>query len=332
MNRTMYLIVGSSFLAALSVFSAQRSVPEAVPAHSPRSVKVVVLVNGIELTERDLRNEMQELFPFYQVHGGRIPAKAEPEIRSKAFDRLVLTELLFQEAKRRKLQISSLAVAARTDKLRNQFRTRGEFDRVVAAQFGSEAEFQKKVLRALMVEKLWDQEVVRPSRVSEADARSHYAQNRNLYVRPESVRLQTISFQFPEKATPAERNPARTRAEEILPQAKAAQTLQAFGALAERYSSDDWRVMSGDHGWVHRGTLEPELEVAFRMKPGETSGIIASRTGFHILRVNDYRKQTQLSYAEVRERVRKSLEAERLKQRREKLEQALHRAAKIETP
>ncbi|MBI1738249.1 MAG: peptidylprolyl isomerase [Acidobacteria bacterium] len=332
MNRTLSLMAITSCLAAAPVFAAQRSAPEAVPAHAPRSAQVVALVNGIELTERDLRNEMQELFPFYQVHGGRVPAKAEPEIRSKALDRLVLTELLFQEAKRRKLQVSPLAVVARMDKLRKQFRTRSEFDRAVAAQFGSEAEFQKKVLRALMVEKLWDQEVVRPSRVSEADARSHYSQNRDHYVRPESVRLQTISFQFPEKATPAERNLARTRAEEILPQAKAAQTPQAFGALAERFSTDDWRVMNGDHGWVHRGTLEPELEIAFRMKPGETSGIITSRDGFHILRVSDYRKQAQLSYTEVREKVRKSLEEERLKQRREKLEQALRRTAKIETP
>ncbi|MBI1749330.1 MAG: peptidylprolyl isomerase [Acidobacteria bacterium] len=289
-------------------------------------------VNGVGLTERDLRREMEELFPYYRIHGGRVPAAAEPEIRQKAFDRLVLSELLYQEAQRRKLQISPVAVEARIEKVRRQFPSPAAFENAIQEQFGSQAEFHRQVRRTLLVETLWEQEVVRPSRVTEVQARRFYKQNSKRYMRPESVWLQTITFQFPEGATESERRFARNRAEEVLPQAQAAKTFEAFGALAERFSSDDWRVMRGDHGWVHRGTLEPELELAFRTKPGEISGIVASHAGFHILRVNGYRPETLLRYEEARAAVRKSYEDERLQKRRQQFEQELRSKSRIEKP
>ena len=63
-----------------------------------------------------------------------------------------------------------------------------------------------------------------------------------------------------------------------------------FGPLATRFSIDDGtRADEGDLGWFpyDAGALIwPEVEdVAFQLQPGETSGIIASPAGFHIVRV-----------------------------------------------
>lgn len=61
-----------------------------------------------------------------------------------------------------------------------------------------------------------------------------------------------------------------------------------FATLALAYSLDlSSRVAGGDLGWFPRGWLTvPEVEqAAFALQPGETSAVIQSALGFHIVRV-----------------------------------------------
>lgn len=70
-----------------------------------------------------------------------------------------------------------------------------------------------------------------------------------------------------------------------------------FSTLA--FQQDD--VLGGDLGWFPRGVLtQPEVEeVVFAMQPGETSGIIASSLGYHIINVIEREAEHPLS-AEAR--------------------------------
>jgi parvulin-like peptidyl-prolyl isomerase len=59
-----------------------------------------------------------------------------------------------------------------------------------------------------------------------------------------------------------------------------------FATVALNYSRDlSSRAAGGDLGWFPRGVLTvPEVEeAAFALQPGETSGIVASSLGFHIV-------------------------------------------------
>ncbi len=65
-----------------------------------------------------------------------------------------------------------------------------------------------------------------------------------------------------------------------------------MGPLAQANSIDEsTRADDGDLGWFARGTgaiLWPEVEAAaFALQPGETSGIVQSPVGFHIIRVTE---------------------------------------------
>jgi foldase protein PrsA len=64
-----------------------------------------------------------------------------------------------------------------------------------------------------------------------------------------------------------------------------------FATLAVQYSQDlSSRAAGGDLGWFPRGTLTvPEVENrAFQQQPGETSPVIASVLGFHIIRTLEH--------------------------------------------
>ncbi|MFO7914759.1 MAG: peptidylprolyl isomerase [Candidatus Krumholzibacteriales bacterium] len=61
---------------------------------------------------------------------------------------------------------------------------------------------------------------------------------------------------------------------------------RSFSYLANRYSADPDAGRGGDLGYLTRGNMIPELEEAvFSLEPGQVSGIIKSRFGYHILKL-----------------------------------------------
>lgn len=66
---------------------------------------------------------------------------------------------------------------------------------------------------------------------------------------------------------------------------------ESFSALAKRYSDDPGsRDKGGDLGYITTGMMVPEFEkTAFALKPGETSGIVKTPFGYHIIKLLDAR-------------------------------------------
>lgn len=63
-----------------------------------------------------------------------------------------------------------------------------------------------------------------------------------------------------------------------------------FVEIAKQSTEDGTREQGGDLGWFPRGRMDPEFEkAAFALKPGQTSGLVKSQFGFHIIRVDDRR-------------------------------------------
>src|SRR5690242_20980429 len=64
--------------------------------------KIAIRVNGTGLSELDVRREMVTIFPYATQHNG-FPKDMEPQIRKGAVEMIVFEELLYQDAKQRKL-------------------------------------------------------------------------------------------------------------------------------------------------------------------------------------------------------------------------------------
>ena len=125
---------------------------------------------------------------------------------------------------------------------------------------------------------------------------------------------------------------AKKRADEAYKQAKATKTDMEFGLLAEKISEDDYRVMMGDHKWIPRDQMPPEmLAPALKMKDGEMSGVIQVGQNYVIFRMNKHVPPGRTPFAEVKEPLRKELEKAKTEQLRTALDKRVHQGAKVET-
>jgi len=229
------VLLGSVAMSAQVASHASTATVSAPPVSMPPAVRPVARVNGAVLTDRDLQREIFTIFPYARQHGGGVPKELEPEIRKGALQMIIFEELVYQETQRRKMTISPARLSRAEADFRNQFPTAEDYKSFMQAEFkGSEQAMREKIRRSLLIEQFLNAEVNSKSTVSAAEAKAYYDKNPSIFEYPETFSIQTISFVPPEKATPAQVQEARKRAEETLPKAKATRSYEEFGLLAEK--------------------------------------------------------------------------------------------------
>lgn len=324
------LLVSCLPLAGQVASHAPTPIKQAIAAPVP-SDKPVARVNGTVLTDRDLLRQMLTLFPYARQHGGRFPKDVEPELRKKALREIEFEELAYQEALRRNMTVAPAKLQQAMVDFKKQFSSDAEFQAYLKQEHGTTQNLRAKVRRAILIDQLLRTEINQKSRFTNVQLRAFYDKNPERFRKPESVSLQTISIALPEKASADEKAAARKRAEEALRQAKATQNYEQFGMLAEKISEDDWRVMMGDHKWLHRGRMPAAVEkVVFSMKAGEVSGIIDTGDSFCIARVEAREDAKLVPFADVRLKLKKDLEDQKGNELRAALDARLRKTAKVE--
>jgi parvulin-like peptidyl-prolyl isomerase len=333
------ILISVFFILPVLAARAQTAAPPlATKAISPHntaqakpSAKVVARVNGTALTDADLQREMLAMFPYARQHGGKIPPAMEATVRMGALQMIEFEELVYQEAQRRKMQINPARLDYAMTEFRKQFDSEAKFrDFLMTELKGSRKTLRNRIQRSLLIDQLLDLEVTSKSSISETEVRSYYEKTPAEFHVAERVAIQTISVVIPDDATAKDEAVARRHAEDVLKQAKATKSYEEFGALAEKTSDDEWRVMMGDHGAVEDGKMPPPVaKIAFGMKPGQVSELIRAENSFCIVRLNSHEAAKQLPFEQVRAQIKKNLQARRVDQLRSALNRQLRKSAKV---
>jgi hypothetical protein len=292
----------------------------------------VARVNGAVLTDRDLLREMYTIFPYARVHNG-FPKAMEAGIRDGAMKMMIFEELVYQEAKRRNMSVPPARLARALAEFRRQFPSPEEYQQFVQVEFhGSPQLLRAKVERSLLIDKFLELEVTNKAVVSLAEAKAYFDEHPERFRVPESFSFQSISFLPPRNATAAQAKEARERAEAALRQAKATQSYEEFGLLAERISEDDFRVMMGDHKAAERSKLPPVVANALlAMQPGQVSDIIEfDANAYTILRLNAHIPAGMQKFETIEDGLREQLKKEKTEQLRSAVATKLSKNAKIE--
>lgn len=308
----------------------------ASPSPSTASVfdvgdKPVARVNGAILTDRDLLREMLQIFPYANQHGG-FPKAQEASIRQGALQMIIFEELVYQEARRRKLIVPALQIKQAETDFKKQFNSAQEYQRYLQVEMGgSEQRVRDKIKRSLLIEQMLKAEVENKDVVTLAEVRAYYDKNSAKFQVPESFAFQSISVMPPHNPSADQKKEGLKKATDALQQAKATKSYQEFGLVAEKISEDDFRVNMGDHKAVEKDKLPPQVLKAFAsMKPGQVSDLIQIEQAYTIIRLNAHVAVKKRPFEEVKTELRTELKKNKYEQLRGGLDKRLRATAKVE--
>lgn len=125
----------------------------------------------------------------------------------------------------------------------------------------------------------------------------------------EVVKASHILAKFSDNPTGEATEEQKAAAKKKIEEAKAKlDSGEKFEDVAKEYSDDATAQNGGDLGWFGKGRMVPEFEeAAFALKEGETSEIIESQYGYHIIKVTGTVEDFDKMDDEKKDEVRKAL-------------------------
>lgn len=147
-------------------------------------------------------------------------------------------------------------------------------------------------------------------------ARERYLADKAQYAVPEAIRVAHILFAV--NAEDEDKTDAimRARAEKVL---AALKNGGDFAALAREHSDDPGSKKHAGEllAWMEKGRLVPPFEAAaYALKPGELSGVVQTRFGYHIIRLIEHRDAMTRPFDEVKDQIVDKLRNDTLAQKR----------------
>ena len=136
--------------------------------------------------------------------------------------------------------------------------------------------------------------------VLDEDLRKYYAENISRYTTAEERRVRHILINAAKDAAPDVKQKAKARAEALLAEVRKAPA--SFAEVARKNSEDPGSAANGgDLEFFGRGAMvKPFEDAAFAMKPGETSAVIETDFGYHVLRLEAVRGGDKQPFEAVR--------------------------------
>jgi len=169
--------------------------------------------------------------------------------------------------------------------------------------------------KRVIVEAFLKKKVEESANIGDAELQEFYQKNQDKFTTGEQIRASHILVK-----TEAE-------AKEIQKQLQGG---AKFDELAKKHSIDGAAPKGGDLGWFGKGSMLPEFEkVAFGLKEGETSGIVPTKFGYHIIKMTGRRPAGPRSFEEVKDQIKEAMVPEKQQETFKKLKEELKKDAKL---
>jgi len=170
------------------------------------------------------------------------------------------------------------------------------------------------------------------TQVTADDLHTYYDQHRDQYRTPEQVKVSHILIKTPlpgadGKVDEKGVTEAQNRAQDLLKQLKGGAKLDD---LAKKYSEDPGSAKQGGSlGWIGKGQTVPEFEkAAFSLPIGQTSDLVKSSYGFHIIRVDEKQDAHMKTLDEVKDQIEPILKHQKAQQVAQKQAETLLKDAR----
>jgi parvulin-like peptidyl-prolyl isomerase len=246
----------------------------------------------------DLDREIEQTTPPEQV------AERKQLIRKQLVDELIEELLIKDRADRIGVTVTPEEIKDAINRLKQQYNitTDEQFESSLRQSGMTRADMEVRLRDTLITNKVFGRELRNRGELDDRELRERYNREKEHYRLPERARLREIVIVKPENPATAEE--ARKRAEIAASDARAPGA--DFSKIAAAVSEAGTKDQGGDLGEVARGELLPNLDTAvFNATAGDVIGPIETRSGWHILKVEQRLPSEVPAFESVKDRLRK---------------------------
>lgn len=278
----------------------------AVPGHAEVVEKTVAIVNTELVLESDFKDLEYRIPKQGMVDENLLFGKSISSLkgnRKAQLEYLIDEKIIQSEIKRLNLSVTGDRVEAQIKEMaRKNNVSEAEVANVIKQQGLTMEEYRRFLKDSIEKRSLMDSEIISKLRISDEDALNEYLKN-NPNSRPSIDEFSVSHIFFNPKKGGVEAT--IKRAETVLGKLRSGEN---FENLAQQFSEDPNFSAGGALGTFKSGEFLPEIEESIsNLKVNETTPIVKSRMGFHIVKVTAKKLTTDPKFERAKDAIKAQL-------------------------
>lgn len=320
-----------------------------------RDADLVAKVNGDGITKKEFEAEVERNLARYKGQGHELPPGIEVRIRESVLRRMIDDKITELKAKTTDLAVTNDELEAKFKEHKDRFRTAEAFDDYLKRSGNTvenmKEDLKRNLLRDRVVEKLSG-----TVDVTDDEVKKYYDENVQRFTEREQVKASRVLVRLMPDAKPAEKAAALAEAKAVYALLK--KPGADFAAIAKEKSKGPEAANGGDLGWLTRGRMTPEFDLAVfgtapetatpadpnapkpppapkgkvvkGLEANEMTAVVETKLGYEIVKVFEKKAERQRPLDEVKESIKNSLLARKKNEKRRDVLRALKADAKVE--
>ena len=297
-----------ALLAAALVLPAVARAQEAPAAESIPESQLAARVNGEDISLQQLSQAVNQY-----VAANRLTPDSGvtiPELQKTVLDRLIASALVDQRGRELQIVATPEEVDDRIAALRASAGSPADFRLMLTVQNLTEPELKRQVARQVTGEKVIEAEVFARMKFSDKQVKQYYDAHLTELSGQERIHVRHVFVRLRPDMTAEDRAAARERIDHIKGRLDAG---EEFRDLAVELSEDSAAASGGDLGWIGRDEVSGPFQlVAFSLPVGQTSEVVATDYGYHIVEVLEHEEARTMAQEEARPLIEERLRDQRV--------------------
>ncbi len=252
--------------------------------------KIIVIVDDNIITQIELDDRVKLISQRLKQQGTSLPSR--DNLRKQILERIILEKLQLKMAKKTGIRINDEMVNRVIENIARENRLSMEQFRQVLQKDGFEfSDFRENIRREITISRLRKMRVENKVNISEQEIDNFLDQSLKDKSSDNEYLLSHILIATPEAATPEQIKEAQIKAQKVVSDLEKGAD---FTQKAIAVSNDELALKGGDLGWRKTAQLPTFLaSIVSKMQKNEIKGPLRSASGFHIIKLQNKRSNTQ---------------------------------------
>ncbi|KXW55503.1 MAG: peptidylprolyl isomerase [Betaproteobacteria bacterium] len=249
--------------------------------------RIVAVVNSDVITLSDLTDRTNLIAK--QLQKQNIPLPDRKILMRQVLEKMIYDSVQKQYAEEMGLKVEDAQLDQAIERIaKSNHLTVEQFNKQVVSEGVPLKKFRQEISTEMLLAELRKREVDNKVQVSDNEVKAQLAQEKKLGANAqEEYDIAHIYVSVPENSTREQRDLSRKKIEKALNTIKSG---VAFSQVAASYSDAPDALQGGNLGWRPAARLPVIfVEAVQKMHPGDTSNILETSNGFHLIQLLDVR-------------------------------------------